>query len=240
MSVSQQPPEAPKLSNKTFGNQHLLPRVPLPDLEGTCSRFIEWCAPLLTADELAETKSRLDNFARPGGPAEILHADLKAYDQRPDVKSWLDDFWDTRYLGRRDRIALNANFFFMFHKKEITQTARAAELTAAALNFKLRLDKEEIPPATRRGSPLDMNQMSFLFSSTRIPGVPLDSMCAPPIARPNPDPQKPVTYWFSIIVPCTVWMLLVQMDIPTQFLILTKPLRRSRRPAHPHSKTGKP
>ena len=179
MSSSQQTPEAPKLSDKTFGNQHLLPRVPLPDLEGTCSRFIEWCAPLLTADELAETKSSLDNFARPGGPAEILHADLKAYDQRPDVKSWLDDFWDTRYLGRRDRIALNANFFFQFTKQASGQVPRAAKLIAAALNYKLRLDREDIPPALARGNPLDMTQNKFLFSTTRIPGIPLDSVRAP-------------------------------------------------------------
>ena len=189
MSVSQQIPEAPVLSSKTFGNQHLLPRVPLPDLEGTCTRFIEWCAPLLTDDELAETKAKLDNFARPGGPGQKLHADLLAYDQKPGVKSWLDDFWPTRYLGRRDRIALNANFFFQFTRPGNDQISRAAELLTAALNYKLRLDREEIPPALARGNPLDMNQNKFLFSTTRIPGVPLDTVRAP-YSEAEPGPSK--------------------------------------------------
>lgn len=189
MSLSQPAPEAPVLSERTFGNQHLLPRVPLPDLEGSCARFIEWCAPLLTEEELAETQAKLEHFARPGGPGEKLHADLEAYNQRPDVKSWLDDFWPTRYLGRRDRIALNANFFFQFTRPGSSQISRAAELIAAALNYKLRLDDEKIPPALARGNPLDMTQNKFLFSTTRIPGIPLDSVRAP-YSDNEPGPSK--------------------------------------------------
>ena len=42
-----------ELSPLTFGNEDRLPRVPLPTLEESCDRFLEWCGPVLTADERA-------------------------------------------------------------------------------------------------------------------------------------------------------------------------------------------
>jgi carnitine O-acetyltransferase len=32
---------------RTFANEDALPRVPLPSIAATCTRFVEWCAPLL-------------------------------------------------------------------------------------------------------------------------------------------------------------------------------------------------
>src|SRR5262249_54763724 len=98
-----------KISNRAFDPQDVLPRLPLPTLEETGRRFIEWCAPLLDGSELAATETALSSFIRDGGPGQRLQNALVEYDQRGDVNSWLDLFWQTRYLGRRDRIALNAN-----------------------------------------------------------------------------------------------------------------------------------
>ncbi|MFD0541091.1 choline/carnitine O-acyltransferase [Actinomadura luteofluorescens] len=69
-----------ELSSRTFGNEERLPRVPLPTLDATCERFLEWCGPLLTADERARTESALASFARPDGPGRALHAALERYD----------------------------------------------------------------------------------------------------------------------------------------------------------------
>lgn len=159
----------------TFAHEDQLPRVPLPTLEETADRFLAWCAPLLTPDELAETEAAVAQLLAPGSPAYALHADLVAYDARPDVASWLDDFWRDRYLGRRDRIALNANFFFLFQDSELGQIERAAHLAASAVAFKATIDDETLPAAQLRGRPLSMHQNRFLFSATRIPGDPRDS-----------------------------------------------------------------
>ncbi|HEX2312295.1 MAG TPA: choline/carnitine O-acyltransferase [Thermomonospora sp.] len=173
MNTAQEP------SPRTFGNEERLPRVPLPTLEETCERFLEWCAPLLTAEELAATEAEVQAFLRPGGPGRRLHAALQEYDARDDVHSWLDTFWPYRYLGRRDRIALNANFIFLFRDTGETQTERAAGLIAAAVDHKLLLDDERIPPATQRGQVLSMEQNKYLFSTTRIPGAVQDTVRAP-------------------------------------------------------------
>ncbi|MBB1245740.1 choline/carnitine O-acyltransferase [Streptomyces durbertensis] len=163
----------------TFAHEDTLPRVPLPTLADSCARFLQWCAPLLTPEQLAETEAAVADFQRPGGPGELLHAELARFDSHPDTHSWLDTFWPYRYLGRRDRIALNANFFFLFQDTALSQTARAAQLAAAAVDYKLRLDREEIPPVTQRGRPLSMVQNTYLFSATRIPGEVQDTVRRP-------------------------------------------------------------
>lgn len=168
-----------ELSPRTFGNEDRLPRVPLPTLEESCERFLEWCAPLLTRDELAATETVVASFLRPGGPARTLQAALERYDAGEGVQSWLDTFWPYRYLGRRDRIALNANFFFLFEESELGQVDRAAGLIAAALDYKLLMDEQRVPPAVQRGRPLSMEQDKYLFSATRIPGVVQDSARTP-------------------------------------------------------------
>ena len=174
---------------RTFGNEDHLPRVPLPSLEGSCARFVEWCAPLLTADELAETERAVAAFLAPGSPAYTLHAALEKYEAADGVHSWLDTFWPYRYLGRRDRIALNANFFFLFTDTGEGQVERAAGLVAGALRYKQQIDDETLPPAEQRGRPLSMEQHRYLFSATRIPGDPLDT-ARTPYSEDWPGPSR--------------------------------------------------
>jgi carnitine O-acetyltransferase len=166
-------------STRTFGNEDRMPRVPLPTLEESCERFIEWCAPLLTPGELAETQDAVASFLQPGGPGRKLHAELESYDATDGVHSWLDTFWTTRYLGRRDRIALNANFFSLFKNTGQLQVERAAGLIAAAIGYKKRVDDESVAPLFQRGQVLSMEQNKFLFSTTRIPGSVQDTIRAP-------------------------------------------------------------
>lgn len=175
----------------TFDSLGKLPRLPVPDFADTIRRFEEWCTPLLTAEELQKTREAMVTFARPGGPGERLHAAILDYDRQPGVYSWLDEFWPARYLGRRVPLPVNANFFFLFRGQPGNQIERTAELTAAAVDYKLRLDGEEIPPASLRDRPLCMVQNKYLFSSTRLPGELRDSAKAPYSAsRPGPSTAR--------------------------------------------------
>ncbi|MQA09781.1 MAG: choline/carnitine O-acyltransferase [Pseudonocardiaceae bacterium] len=166
-------------SSRTFANEDRLPRVPLPTLEDSCERFLEWCAPLLTADELATTEAEVASFRRPNGPGRGLQSAVEQYDASEGVHSWLDTFWPFRYLGRRDRIALNANFFFLLKDSDQGPLERAAELIAAAVNYKGQLDDELVTPIIQRRQPLSMEQNKLLFSTTRIPGPVQDTVRAP-------------------------------------------------------------
>ncbi|MGH3751676.1 MAG: choline/carnitine O-acyltransferase [Pseudonocardiaceae bacterium] len=186
-----------ELSPPTFGNEDRLPRVPLPTLEQSCERFLEWCGPLLTAGELAATESAVAAFLRPDSPARKLHAELERYNASDGVHSWLDTFWPYRYLGRRDRIALNANFFFLFEDSVQGQVDRAAQLVAAAANYKLMIDEQRVAPAVQRGRPLSMEQNKYLFSATRIPGPVQDSARTPYSDDwPGPSQERHIVVFF--------------------------------------------
>jgi carnitine O-acetyltransferase len=164
---------------RTFGSEDALPRVPLYSLEQTCSRFLDWCAPLLTPEQYSATAAEVVAFLDREGPGRSLQEALEKYNATEGVRSWLDTFWPYRYLGRRDRIALNANFFFLFRNEPLTQVQRAAALILGALDFKHQLDTETFPPAVVRGVPQTMGQYRYLFSTTRIPGDPQDTVRAP-------------------------------------------------------------
>ena len=159
-----------KKSESTFSYEDTLPKVPLPELAETKQKFIEWCAPLLSQEELKQTQEMLDQLTRQGSLGPKLHGALKDFDEQKDTYSWLDVFWPSRYLGRRDPIALNANFFFLFRHEPLGQIERAAKIAACALNYKLLLDQEKVPVAKLKDSPLSMDQVKYLFSATRIPG----------------------------------------------------------------------
>jgi carnitine O-acetyltransferase len=192
----------PGWSTRTFGNEDRLPRVPLPTLEDSCQRFLAWCAPVLSADELSATETAVAELLRPDSAGRRLHAALAEYDASEGVHSWLDTFWPYRYLGRRDRIALNANFFFLFQDSRFTdsgqgQLERAAGLIIAALHYKLQLDEELIPPVLQRGQPLSMEQHKFLFATTRIPGLVQDTVRAPYSAQsPGPATARHIVVFF--------------------------------------------
>jgi carnitine O-acetyltransferase len=187
-------PTAPPLAGAgagTFDVEETLPRVPLPTLDDSARLFLEWCAPLLTPDEMATTEAAVAELLAPDSPAHALHAELADYDATPGVGSWLDRFWDSRYLGRRDRIALNANFFFLFQPTDDDQLTRAAGLITAAVDYKRQLDAEAIAPVVLRGQGMTMVQNKFLFSATRIPGEQQDSVRAPYSDEwPGPSPFR--------------------------------------------------
>ena len=164
---------------RTFESQKQLPRVPLPTLDDSCSIFLEWCNPLLSSKKQKITICAVDKFAHKEGPGRKLHSNLVKYESIPGVESWLDDFWQTRYLGRRDPIALNANFFFLFPDRPCSQVQRAAEIITAVLHYKIQLDIERIPVEMLRDRPLCMIQNRNLFSTTRIPGYHQDTLRSP-------------------------------------------------------------
>ncbi|HEY4006885.1 MAG TPA: choline/carnitine O-acyltransferase [Pseudonocardia sp.] len=187
-------------STRTFGHEHLLPRVPLPELKDSCARFLDWCTPLLTGEQLDRTRASVEEFLAPDSSAWLLQDALRGYDNEPGVHSWLDAFWPYRYLGRRDRIALNANFFFLLRDTsgqdipvdgEGPQLSRAANLVSAALRLKRQLDSESVPPVFLRGQPQSMEQYKYLFSTTRIPGEELDTVRSPYRGDwPGPSPAR--------------------------------------------------
>lgn len=61
----------------TFENQDSLPKLPIPDLEDTCRRYLDSLSALQTPREHAETKAAVEEFLKTDGP--VLQEKLKNY-----------------------------------------------------------------------------------------------------------------------------------------------------------------
>lgn len=177
------------ISERTFGNQAILPRLPVPELDETCERFIEWAEPLLDKGTLDHTIEATRRFASEGGPGPVLQAALREFAARKDIGNWLEPFWERMYLSGRAPLHLYSNIFYMFAPRREacgnSQCRRAAELVSSALRFRSLIGRQELKPDTERGQPLCMIQYEKMFSSARIPQKGTDRLRTP-VSREDP------------------------------------------------------
>lgn len=61
----------------TFASQDKLPKLPIPELESTCQKYLEALKPLQTPREHAETRHAVQEFLKNDGPD--LQDKLKRY-----------------------------------------------------------------------------------------------------------------------------------------------------------------
>jgi len=107
------------------------------------------------------------------------------------------------YLNFDNPVVLNLNPFFLLEDDPTparnNQVTRAASLVVSALAFVRAVRKEELPPDTVRGQPLDMYQFSRLFGTARIP---TENGCQ---IGQDPDAKHVVVlcygqfYWFDVL-----------------------------------------
>ncbi|KJX93149.1 carnitine acetyl transferase like protein [Zymoseptoria brevis] len=153
----------------TFAAQDKLPKLPIPDLEQTCKRYLASLDPLQTAREHHDSERAINEFLEGEGPE--LQAKLKAYSE--GKTSYIEQFWYDSYLNFDNPVVLNLNPFFLLEDDPTparnNQVTRAASLATSALSFVRAVRKEELPPDMIRGTPMDMYQYSRIFGTARIP-----------------------------------------------------------------------
>ncbi|KHE87119.1 putative carnitine acetyl transferase FacC [Neurospora crassa] len=192
-------PEEKSKGGVTFAHQDKLPKLPIPELESTCQRYLASLKPLQTHREHAETRRAVQEFLQTDGPE--LHEKLKKYAE--DQTSYIEQFWYDSYLNYDNPVVLNLNPFFLLEDDPTparnNQVTRAASLIASALEFVRAVRREELPPDTVRGTPLDMYQYSRLFGTARVP---TDSGCQ----IQQDDKTKHIVvmchgqfYWFDVL-----------------------------------------
>jgi carnitine O-acetyltransferase len=87
-----------------FRFQRSLPRLPVPTLSSTASRYLESAQPHLSASAFARTQAAVNAFLQSPQAAE-LQSRLNARAADPDITNWLADWWnDNAYMGYRDPV----------------------------------------------------------------------------------------------------------------------------------------
>ncbi|CAI6330393.1 unnamed protein product [Periconia digitata] len=153
----------------TFAHQDKLPKLPIPELESSCKKYLAALKPLQSPKEHNDTTIAVQDFLKADGP--VLHEKLKKY--ASGKANYIEQFWYDSYLNFENPVVLNLNPFFLLEDDPTparnNQVTRAASLVVSALSFVRAVRREELPPDTVRGQPLCMYQYSRLFGTARIP-----------------------------------------------------------------------
>ncbi|KAG7285182.1 hypothetical protein NEMBOFW57_009803 [Staphylotrichum longicolle] len=183
----------------TYAHQDKLPKLPIPDLDRSCERYLAALKPLQSAREHAETKNAVQEFLRNEGPE--LNEKLRKYAEART--SYIEQFWYDSYLNFDNPVVLNLNPFFLLEDDPTparnNQVTRAASLVVSALEFVRAVRKEELPPDTVKGTPLCMYQYSRLFGTARVP---TDAGCQ---IEQDPESKHVIVmchgqfYWFDVL-----------------------------------------
>lgn len=162
-------------STKT--NPDNLPSLPVPPLKDTLNRYIKSVEPLLTKEELAQTKSIVQRFENDDG--------LKLHDllekRAKSKENWLSDWWlSSAYLSYRDSVVLMSSPGLAFPKQNFQSEGDrinyAAKMVSAALLYREIIVNKKMPHEKVGKALLDMAQYDRIFGTCRIPGIEKDSL----------------------------------------------------------------
>jgi carnitine O-palmitoyltransferase 1 len=154
-----------------------LPRLPLPSLEQTCTKYLETVKPLLSDDDFEHTRRLVLSLQQNEGP--VLQKYLEK--RRASLPSWLADWWSSSaYLSRREPIAINVNFFMMSTvRPEVSENSLARAVTSliSVTKYYEMIQNQTLPPDMIQDMvPVCMDSVRYMLGSCRIPGIHIDTL----------------------------------------------------------------
>jgi len=156
-----------------FTLQSTLVPTPIPPLQSSCEKFLEWSEPLLDEQEFIHTQNIVAEFIRAGGEGEKLQARLAAQSNNTNKIHWDCATWLDLYLSARYPLVINSNVFYYLKSKlnreTFSQTQLASALIIAVYQFNRAIEDETLCVDKQKEQPLCMAQYKNLFSATRVP-----------------------------------------------------------------------
>lgn len=157
-----------------FKYQSQLPKLPVPALSETCSKYLRSIEPFLSPSQLASTTAIVEEFSRPGGKGEVLQKRLEQFAEGKD--NWLAEYWDDyAYMSYRDPVVPYVSYFFSH--KDVNNAIGKNQLYKASLiayyttQFLIEVENETLDPEIIKGNPYCMNAFHFMFNNSRVPAA---------------------------------------------------------------------
>lgn len=136
-------------SPRLYSYQASLPRLPLPPIEQTVSRYLRSIRPLCkTDDEYEKTTAMANQFINGIGRKLQRYLVLKSWWASNYVSDWWEEYV---YLRGRQPLMVNSNFYGIDALVDATtnrQTSRAANLIYACLLFRKQVARQELKPVS--------------------------------------------------------------------------------------------
>ncbi|XP_053673314.1 carnitine O-palmitoyltransferase 2, mitochondrial [Anopheles nili] len=153
--------------------QPSLPRLPIPELEKTCTRYLAAQQPLLAADAYERTKEAVQQFSKNEGPK--LQALLKEFDSKNKHTSYISEPWFDMYLRDRVPLPLNYNPLLMMNpdpRPEYNgQLLRTTNLVISSLRFMKSLRAKYLEPEVFHLNPAKSDTSKFRTVTSLMPSI---------------------------------------------------------------------
>ena len=160
----------------TYYFQPLLPKLPVPDLNTSCDRFLASMRPVLSEEEYRNLFCEVIEFKEKEGP--ILQSYLCR--RAATMTNWLTDIWlQMAYLSNRKPIAVNVNCYATDRMNMPTNNpiARGANIIHWVLRFRELLELETLKPQYMQNMiPMCMESHKNQFCTVRVPCQGMDRM----------------------------------------------------------------
>lgn len=149
--------------------QDSLPRLPVPELDKTCEKYIAALKPFIITDKLQKTIQIVEKFKC--GEGKELQQTLKASNVRNKHTSYITGPWFNMYLKSRVPLVLNFNPFLAFkddpQPKYNTQLLRSTNMIISSLRFFKSLQANILEPEVFHLNP-EKSDTTFFRKTMRL------------------------------------------------------------------------
>ncbi|XP_031717316.1 carnitine O-palmitoyltransferase 1, liver isoform isoform X1 [Anarrhichthys ocellatus] len=159
-----------------YSFQNSLPRLPVPTIKDTCTRYLESVRPLMDDERYERMEGLTKDFEKNLGPRLQWYLKLKSWWASNYVSDWWEEYI---YLRGRGPIMVNSNYYamdFLYVFPTSIQAARAGNAIHATMLYRRKLDRAQIKPIYLLANkvPLCSAQWEWMFNTTRVPGLETD------------------------------------------------------------------
>ncbi|XP_064355550.1 carnitine O-palmitoyltransferase 1, muscle isoform isoform X2 [Dromaius novaehollandiae] len=147
-----------------YSFQSSLPKLPVPPVEATVTRYLESVRPLMDEEKYRRMEALAEEFKEKTAPQLQKYLVLKSWWTTNYVSDWWEEYI---YLRGRGPLMVNSNYYamdFLYVTPSRVQAARAGNAVHSMLLYRRKLDRGELPPMER------------MFNTTRIPGKDTDTL----------------------------------------------------------------
>ncbi|KAI1903983.1 hypothetical protein AGOR_G00001010 [Albula goreensis] len=161
-----------------YSFQNSLPRLPVPSVKDTMSRYLESVRPLMDDSQYKRMEGLARDFEKTLGPKLQWYLKLKSWWASNYVSDWWEEYI---YLRGRGPIMVNSNYYamdFLYVFPTSLQAARAGNAIHAIMLYRRKLDRAQIKPIyiLENRVPLCSAQWERMFNTSRVPGLETDTL----------------------------------------------------------------
>ncbi|KAL5289699.1 CPT1A family protein [Megaselia abdita] len=160
-----------------YSFQGSLPRLPVPSVHNTMTRYLRSVRPLLNDEDYIRMEKLAMEFKSTIGKKLQRYLELKSWWSTNYVSDWWEEYV---YLRGRSPLMVNSNFYAtdaIFQHLTNNQAARAGMIVHLLLAFRRMIERQELQPIMVQNMiPLCSWQYERAFNTVRVPGLETDKI----------------------------------------------------------------